>query len=72
MNLNIKRVFNIQLYKRLERNNNKFIIDYIKVLEKKTNKRINNEIKNIFSTFKDIFLCIGVSFVITSHIISLK
>lgn len=48
MNLNMKRLFNIQL-KRFEKNNNKFIIDYIKILEKKTNNNIRKEINNIYN-----------------------
>lgn len=69
--MTIKRFVNIQL-KRLERTNNKFIIDYIKILEKKHNnkiKEVNNKIKEannkILNNISNIFGTITLGIIIT-------
>ena len=63
--MTIKRFVNIQL-KRLERNNNKFIIDYIKILEKKNNKKIKEVNTNLLNYISNIFGSITLGTLITT------
>jgi len=63
--MTIKRFVNIQL-KRLERNNNKFIIDYIKILEKKNNKKIKEVNTNLLNYIDNIFGSIAFGSLITT------
>jgi hypothetical protein len=62
--MTIKRFVNIQL-KRLERTNNKFIIDYIKILEKKHNNKIKEANNKLLNHISNIFGTITLGIIIT-------
>jgi hypothetical protein len=54
-----KKILNIQL-KNFQRKNNDFICNYIKVLEKKTTKKIKNEINNSYVAMSNLITSVTI------------
>ena len=64
-----KKILNIQL-KNFQRKNNDFISNYIKVLEKKTNKKIKNEINNSYVAMSNLLTSVTIFSIVTSVFIN--
>ena len=64
-----KKILNIQL-KNFQRKNNDFICNYIKVLEKKTNKKIKNEINNSYVAMSNLLTSVTIFSIVTSVFIN--
>lgn len=64
-----KKILNIQL-KNFQRKNNDFICNYIKVLEKKTTKKIKNEINNSYVAMSNLLTSVTIFSIVTSVFIN--
>ena len=64
-----RKILNIQL-KNFQRKNNDFICTYIKVLEKKTNKKIKNEINNSYVAMSNLLTSVTIFSIVTSVFIN--